>query len=185
MSIDLQKGQRIDIGLSKVTVGLRWNPNTGASVHDYDLDASAFLLNKEGKLVADEFFVFYNNEVSPDGAVRSAGDDRTGGRSDGDDESLLVDLQSVDGRVDQIIICVSIHEAEARKQNFGQVRASSVRIYDQGTARELAKYELDEDFSTESVVEFGRIYRREGSWRFQALGTAHQGGLATLVKKYA
>jgi tellurium resistance protein TerD len=184
MAINLSKGQRVDIGLTKVGIGLGWDPNSGSIVHDFDLDASAFMVAQTGKIPRDEFFVFYNNLLSPDGAVRSTGDDRTGGSSDGDDETLLVDLELVDSSVDQIIFCVSIHEAEARRQNFGQVRASFVRIYDQVSAEEIAKYELEEDFSIESVIEFGRLYRRGGVWRFEAMGIGHQGGLNTLLQKY-
>lgn len=183
MAINLSKGQRVDIGLQKIGVGLGWDPaKTG---QDFDLDASAFMLGTNGKIPADEFFVFYNNMASPDGAVTSSGDDRTGGNSDGDDETLMLDLSKVDPRVDQIIFTVTIHDYEVRRQNFGQVRNSFIRIYDANSGSEICKYELDEDFSIETAVEFGRLYKRGGAWRFEAMGTATTGGLQSFVTKYA
>lgn len=181
--INLTKGQRIDIGLQKVGVGLGWDPND-ASGQDYDLDASAFLLGKSGKLPTDLHFVFFNNPLSPDGAVVGAEDDTTGGSSDGDDETITVDLARVSQEVQEIVFVVSIHEYDVRGQNFGQVRNSFIRIYNEMDNQEIAKYELDEDFSTESVIEFGRLYRREGAWKFEAIGKGYQGGLAALVNKY-
>lgn len=183
--INLQKGQRIEIGLQKVGVGLGWNPNEGTGF-DFDLDASAFMLGDNRKLPADEFFVFYNNPKSPDGAVESSGDDTTGGNSDGgDDETLTVDLSRVDSRVQEIIFVVTIHDAVARRQNFGQVRDSYIRIYNAVTNEEIAKYELEEDFSVETAIEFGRLYRRNGEWKFEASGLGYQGGLQHFVDKYA
>ena len=183
MPINLTKGQRIDIGLSKVGVGLGWDPND-ATGHEFDLDASCFLLGSNGKLPSDQHFVFYNNPLSPDKAVESSGDDRTGGSSDGDDETLTLDLDKVDTQIQEIIISVSIDEFETRRQNFGQVRNSFIRIYDAMTNAEIAKYELDEDFSVESAVEFGRLYRRGQIWKFEAIGRGYAGGLQTLVDKY-
>jgi len=183
MAINLIKGQRIDIGLSKVGVGLGWDPNDGTGF-DFDLDASAFMLSSNKKIPKDEFLVFYNNQISPDGAVESSGDDLTGGSSDGDDETLTVDLAKVDPKISEIIFTVTIHDSEARKQNFGQVRNSFIRIYNAQTNEEIAKYELDEDFSLETAVEFGRLYRRGSEWKFEALGIGYKGGLAFFVKKY-
>ncbi|GAB3570568.1 TerD family protein [Spirosoma luteolum] len=183
MPINLTKGQRVDIGLSKVGVGLGWDPNN-ATGPDFDLDASCFMLGSSGKIPTDEHFVFYNNPQSPDGAVESSGDDRTGGNSDGDDETVTVDLTSIESRIEELIFAVSIHDYEARRQNFGQVRNSFIRIYDANTNDEIAKYELDEDFSIESAVEFGRLYRRNGIWKFEAIGRGYTGGLQTLVDKY-
>lgn len=184
MAINLQKGQRIEIGLQKVCVGLGWDPNTSTG-YDFDLDASAFMLGENKKLPADEFFVFYNNLESPDGAVQSSGDDLTGGNSDGDDETLTVDLAKVDPRVQEIIFTVTIHEADMRRQNFGQVHNSFIRIYDAITNEEIAKYDLDEDFSIETAVEFGRLYKRGGQWKFEAMGKGYKGGLQYFVDKYA
>ncbi len=183
MAINLQKGQRIDIGLSRVGVGLGWDPSTSTG-HEFDLDASCFLLSNASKLLSDSHFVFYNNPASPDGAVESSGDDRTGGSSDGDDETLTVDLMRVDPAVQEIVFTVSIYDFHARRQNFGQVRNSFIRIYDAVTEEEIAKYELDEDFSVESAVEFGRLYRRGAVWKFEAIGKGYNGGLQTLVDKY-
>jgi tellurium resistance protein TerD len=183
MAINLIKGQRIEIGLSRVGVGLGWDPNEGTGF-DFDLDASAFMLGSNKKIPKDEFLVFYNNQISPDGAVESSGDDLTGGSSDGDDETLTVDLAKVDPKISEIIFTVTIHDYEARKQNFGQVRNSFIRIYNAQTNEEIAKYELEEDFSLETAVEFGRLYRRGSEWKFEALGIGYKGGLAFFVKKY-
>lgn len=184
MAISLEKGQRIEIGLSKVSVGLGWDPNEGSGF-DFDLDASAFMLGANKKLPKDEFFVFYNNQTSPDGSVESTGDDLTGGNSDGgDDETLNVDLGKVDPQVQEIIFTATIYKAEERKQNFGQVRNSYIRIYNSITNEEIARYDLDEDFSIETAVEFGRLYRRNGEWKFEAMGIGNKGGLQALVNKY-
>ena len=184
MAINLSKGQRIDIGLARVGVGLGWDPND-ASGADFDLDASCFCLGANGKLPREEYFVFYNNKISPDGAVVGADDDRTGGSSDGDDETLTIDLTKVAKEIEEIVFVVSIYEYDVRRQNFGQVRNSFIRIYDETNGTEIAKYELDEDFSTESVVEFGRLYRRSNAWKFEAIGKGYPGGLQTIVDKFA
>ena len=182
--INLQKGQRIEIGLSKVGVGLGWDPNQSTG-YDFDLDASAFMLGENGKLPQDEFFVFYNNPLSPDQAVESSGDDMTGGNSDGgDDETLSVDLTKIDARMKEIIFTVTIHKAEERRQNFGQVRNSYIRIYNAVSDEEIARYDLDEDFSVETAVEFGRLYKRNGEWKFEAVGQGYKGGLQFFVDKY-
>jgi tellurium resistance protein TerD len=183
MAINLMKGQRIEIGLSKVGVGLGWDPNEGTG-SDFDLDASAFMLGANKKLPKDEFFVFYNNPESPDGAVESSGDDTTGGSSDGDDETLTVDLSKVDPAIQEIIFTVTIHDYEQRRQNFGQVRNSFIRIYNFQTNEEIAKYDLDEDFSVETAVEFGRLYRKNNEWKFEAMGIGYKGGLQYFVNKY-
>ena len=182
--MNLQKGQRIEIGLSKVGVGLGWDPNQSTG-YDFDLDASAFMLGENGKLPQDEFFVFYNNPLSPDQAVESSGDDMTGGNSDGgDDETLSVDLTKIDARIKEIIFTVTIHKAEERRQNFGQVRNSYIRIYNAVSNEEIARYDLDEDFSVETAVEFGRLYKRNGEWKFEAVGQGYKGGLQFFVDKY-
>jgi tellurium resistance protein TerD len=184
MAINLTKGQRIDVGLQQAIIGLGWNPSSESSAEPYDLDASAFMLGDGGKLVASDFFVFYNQPASPDGAVRSSGDNKDG-EGEGDDETLFVSLGSVDSRVMEIIFVVTIHEAKERKQNFGQVRNAFIRVYDQLNGLEICKYELDEDFSTESAVEFGRLYRRNGAWKFEATGRGHTGGLEALLAMYS
>lgn len=183
MAITLEKGQRIGIGLSKVSVGLGWDPNEGTGF-DFDLDASAFMLGSNKKIPNDNYFIFYNNPKSPDGAVESTGDDTTGGNSDGgDDETLNVDLQKVDPSIQEILFVATIYKADERKQNFGQVRNSYIRIYNSITNEEIARYDLDEDFSIETAVEFGRLYRRGGEWKFEAMGIG-KGGLQALVNKY-
>lgn len=183
MAISLQKGQKVDVGLSKISVGLGWNPNEGTG-QAFDLDASAFMLNEGRKLVSDAHFIFYNNTDSPDQAVHYSGDDTTGGSSDGDDETILIDLQKVGAEVKEILFVVTIHEAATRKQNFGQVRSSYIRIVDQGSSSEIAKYELDEDFSIETGIEFGRLYRRDGQWKFEASGIGQQQELGFFLNKY-
>ncbi len=185
--INLEKGQRISMekGLSLVGVGLGWDPNNGTG-DDFDLDASAFMLGENGKIPSDEYFVFYNNQKSPDGSVESTGDDQTGGNSDGgDDETINVDLTKVSPQIQEIIFTATIFKAEERHQNFGQVRNSYIRIYDSKNDTEIARYDLDEDFSIETAVEFGRLYRRNGEWKFEAIGNGNKGGLQALVDKYA
>lgn len=185
--INLEKGQRIsmDKGLTLVGVGLGWDPNEGTG-YDFDLDASAFMLGTSGKIPSDEYFVFYNNQKSPDGSVESTGDDLTGGNSDGgDDETLNVDLAKVGAQIQEIIFTATIYKAEERRQNFGQVRNSYIRIYDAISNTEIARYDLDEDFSIETAVEFGRLYRHNGAWKFEAMGIGNKGGLQALVNKYA
>lgn len=182
--INLQKGQKIQLGLEKVCVGLGWDPSPQPGV-DFDLDASAFMLGSNRKLPKDEFFVFYNNLTSPDGAVSSSGDDLTGGNSDGgDDETLTVDLTRLDPAINEIVFTATIYDAEKRKQNFGQVRNAYIRIYDAVTNEEIAKYDLEEDFSIETGIEFGRIYKKDGIWKFDAMGLGYSGGLQYFVDKY-
>ncbi|MFY0255223.1 TerD family protein [Chitinophaga sp. 30R24] len=184
MAINLQKGQRIDIGFTKLSVGLGWNPNEGTG-YAFDLDASAFMIDDNKLIVQEEFFVFYGNTDSPDGALHHTGDDPTGGNSlEGDDEVIQVDLSKVDSRVKQILFVATIHDASARRQNFGQVRNSYIRIVDDATSSEVAKYELDEDFSIETGVEFGRLYLKEGKWRFEAAGVGYKEDLAFFLSKY-
>lgn len=184
MAINLQKGQKIDIGLTKMSVGLGWNPNEGTG-SDFDLDASAFMLNAKKLIPADEYFIFYGNTDSPDKALHHTGDDPTGGNSaDGDDETIQVDLSVVNPEVEEILFVVTIHEAERRKQNFGQVRNSYIRIVDESNNSEIAKYELGEDFSIETAVEFGRLYKRQGAWKFEASGIGYKEDLSFFLSKY-
>ncbi|OCX52300.1 chemical-damaging agent resistance protein C [Mucilaginibacter sp. PPCGB 2223] len=183
MAINLQKGQREAINAPKFTIGLGWDTNTSSTGADFDLDASVFIVGDNKKILADEYFVFYNNLKSPDGAVEHTGDNLTG-EGDGDDEQIRVDLSKIDSRVSEINVVVTIHEADARRQNFGQVRNSFIRIFDGVTNEELLKYELDEDFSIETAVEFGRIYKKDDKWKFEAIGAGMKGGLADYLKKY-
>lgn len=183
MAISLQKGQRESIDAPKFTIGLGWDTNSSSTGSAFDLDASIFIMGDNKKLVADEFFVFYNNLKSPDGAVEHTGDNLTGA-GDGDDEQIKIDLSNIDPRVSEICVVVTIHEAEARRQNFGQVRNSFIRIADAGTGADLLKYELEEDFSIETAVEFGRIYKRDNKWKFEAVGAGMKGGLQDYLNKY-
>lgn len=184
MAINLQKGQKIELGFTKMTIGLGWDPSEGTS-QTFDLDASAIMIDSDRKLVGDQFFVFYNNLNSPDGALTHTGDDPDGKSSDGDDdEAIIVDLEQVDPRVEEILFVVTIEDFERKKQNFGMVRNSYIRIVDNTTHQEIAKYELDEDFSIETGVEFGRLYKRNGSWKFEASGIGYRADLAFFLEKY-
>ena len=183
MAINLQKGQRENLDAPKFIIGLGWDTNSSSTGTDFDLDASLFLLGDNKKIVSDDHFVFYNNLISPDGAVEHTGDNLTGDGA-GDDEQVKVDLSKIDAKVAEICIVVTIHEAEARRQNFGQVRNSFIRIFDAVTNQEILKYELEEDFSIETAVEFGRIYKREGKWKFEAVGVGMKGGLQDYLNKY-
>lgn len=184
MAINLRKGQRINIGLSKISVGLGWNPNEGTG-YDFDLDASAIMIGTDRLIPAEEFFIFYGNTDSPDEALHHSGDDPTGGNSDGgDDEVISVDLDKVDARINEILFVVTIHEAAQRRQNYGQVRDAYIRIVDEATGTEIAKYELDEDFSIETGIEFGRLYKKDGSWKFEASGIGYREDLSFFLSKY-
>lgn len=184
MAINLQKGQRINIGLSKMIVGLGWDPNETTGF-DFDLDASAFMIDKNRKIIKEEYFVFYGNLKSPDGALEHTGDDPDGKSSDGDDdEAIIIDLDKVNDKVEEILFVVTIDAADQRKQNFGQVRNSYIRIIDQASNEEIAKYELDEDFSIETAVDFGRLYKRNGAWKFEASGIGYKEDLAFFLSKY-
>lgn len=183
MAINLQKGQREAINAPKFTIGLGWDTNSSSTGSSFDLDASIFVMGENKKLLSDNHFVFYNNKKSPDGAVEHSGDNLTG-EGAGDDEQIKVDLTRIDPNVAEISIVVTIHEAEQRRQNFGQVRNSFIRIFDTATNQVLLKYELEEDFSIETAVEFGRIYKRNNEWKFEAVGAGMKGGLQDYLNKY-
>jgi tellurium resistance protein TerD len=183
MAINLQKGQREQLNAPKFMIGLGWDTNSTSTGNSFDLDASIFMLGDNKKLIADEFFVFYNNTKSPDNAVEHTGDNRTGD-GDGDDETIKIDLTVIDPRVTELCVVVTIHDAEARRQNFGQVRNSFIRVYNPDNNEQILKYELDEDFSIETAVEFGRIYKRDGKWKFEAVGMGMRGGLQDFLNRY-
>jgi tellurium resistance protein TerD len=183
MAINLQKGQRERIQAPQFTIGLGWDTNSSSTGSAFDLDASVFILGENSKVLSDRHFVFYNNLKSPNEAVIHTGDNLTGD-GDGDDEQLLVDLSKVEDAAAEICIVVTIHDAEVRSQNFGQVRNSFIRIVDTASNQELLKYELEEDFSVETAVEFGRIYKRNGEWKFEAVGAGMKGGLEDYLNKY-
>jgi tellurium resistance protein TerD len=183
MAINLQKGQREAINAPKFVIGLGWDTNASSTGSSFDLDASIFVLGENKKLLSDEHFVFYNNLKTPDGSVEHTGDNLTGD-GDGDDEQVKVDLSKIDAKAVEICIVVTIHDAETRKQNFGQVRNSFVRVFDAATNSDIIKYELEEDFSIETAVEFGRLYKRNGEWKFEAVGMGMKGGLQDFLNKY-
>jgi tellurium resistance protein TerD len=183
MAINLQKGQRENINAPKFTIGLGWDTNSSSTGSGFDLDASVFILGDNGKIVSDAHFIFYNNLKSPDDSVIHTGDNLTGD-GDGDDEQVKIDLTKINPAVKEICIVVTIHEAQNRKQNFGQVRNSFIRIVDDSNNTEMVKYELEEDFSIETAVEFGRIYNKDGQWKFEAMGVGMKGGLEDYLNKY-
>ena len=183
MAINLEKGQRQNIAAPKFPVGLGWDNNASTTGEAFDLDASIFILGANGKIINDSYFVYYNNLTSPDGAVTHTGDNLTGA-GDGDDEKIVVDLSKVTVDVNEICFVVTIHQADTRRQNFGQIRNSFIRIVDNTNNTELVKYELDEDFSIETAVEFGRLYKRNNEWKFEALGSGMKGGLQDFLNKY-
>ncbi len=187
MALSLQKGGNISLSkeapnLRRILVGLGWDPRS-TDGQAFDLDASAFLLGTNGKVRGDHDFIFYNQKTSSDGSVEHTGDNLTG-EGDGDDESIKVDLSRVPADIDKIAVAVTIHEAEQRRQNFGQVGGSFIRIVNDETSQELTRYELGEDFSTETAVIFGEIYRHGSEWKFRAVGQGYTGGLGPMAKNY-
>lgn len=188
MGINLSKGERINLSkeapsLKKVGVGLGWDTNSSDTGADFDLDASVFMLGANGKIPTEKHFIFYNNLTSPDGSIKHTGDNLTGD-GDGDDETINVELPKVDTTINDLVFVVTIHEAEKRKQNFGQVRNAFIRLYDLETNKEIAKYDLEEDFSKETAIEFGKLYKKDNQWRFQAVGQGYNAGLQGFVDKY-
>ncbi len=184
MSINLTKGANASIGtIQKFVVGMGWDVNETDSGKEFDLDASAFMLASNGKVLSDKHFIFYNNLKSPEGCVEHTGDNRTG-LGEGDDESIKIDLSKLPTNCEKISFVVTIHDADQRRQNFGQVRNAFVRIYDPNTNEEILKYDLGEDFSIETAVEFGELYKKDGYWKFKAIGSGFSGGLQKFVDKY-
>jgi tellurium resistance protein TerD len=188
MAVSLSKGQKVDLtkgnpGLSKIIVGLGWDTNKYDGGADFDLDAAAFLLAANGKVASDSDFVFYGNLKHSSGGVEHMGDNLTG-EGDGDDEQIKVNLAAVPASVDKIGFTVTIYEAESRKQNFGQVSNAYIRIVDETSNAELIRYDLGEDFSVETAVVVGELYRNNGEWKFNAIGSGFQGGLKALCQNY-
>ncbi len=187
MAISLQKGGNVNLskeapGLSKLVVGLGWDVrNTDGAA--FDIDSSAFLLKVDGKVRNDLDFIFYNNLKSQEQSVAHSGDNRTGA-GDGDDETVSIDLGKVPSDVERIAVCVTIHEADARRQNFGQVQKAFVRCVNAATNTEIARYDLSEDGSTETALVFGEVYRNNGDWKFKAVGQGYQGGLGALASSF-
>lgn len=188
MSVSLQKGQKVDLtkgnpGLVKIMVGLGWDVNQYDGGSDFDLDAAAFLVGESGKVLSDDDFVFYGNLKHKSEAVIHQGDNLTG-EGDGDDEQILVDLSKVPANISKIAFTVTIYDAEARKQNFGQVSNAFIRIVDEVSNTELIRFDLGEDFSIETAVVVGELYRNNGEWKFNAIGSGFSGGLAALCRQY-
>ena len=186
--INLSKGQKIDLtkgnpGLSKLLVGLGWDINKYDGQAAFDLDAAAFMLGANGKVQNDADFVFYNNPKHLSGSVQHMGDNRTGA-GEGDDEVIRVDLAKVPAGIDKIDFTVTIHEADTRKQNFGQVSNAFIRIVDEAKGEELIRYDLGEDFSIETAVVVGELYRNAGEWKFNAIGSGFKGGLRALCLNF-
>lgn len=188
MAVSLKKGQKVDLtkgnpGLSKILIGLGWDTNKYDGGADFDLDAEAFLLGANGKVASDGDFVFYNNLKHVSGSVEHMGDNLTG-EGDGDDEQIRLDLAKVPANIEKIDFTVTIHEAETRHQNFGQVSNAFIRVVDGATDKELIRYDLGEDFSVETAVIVGELYRHGSDWKFNAIGSGFAGGLAALGKNF-
>ena len=188
MPINLSKGQKVDLtkgnaSLKHIMVGLGWDVNAFDSGADFDLDASAFMCGANGKCPTEKEFVFYGNLEHPSGAVKHQGDNLTG-EGNGDDEQIFVDLKAIPESVDKIAFTVTIYEAQERRQNFGQVSNAYIRIVDEDTNQELIRYDLGEDFSIETAIVVGELYRHNGEWKFNAIGSGFQGGLAALCGHY-
>ncbi|PWK13095.1 TerD family protein [Tumebacillus permanentifrigoris] len=188
MAISLSKGQKVDLtktnpGLTKVVVGLGWDTNKYDGGKDFDLDASIFCANASGKVGSDKDFIFYNNPKNENGSVEHTGDNKTG-EGEGDDEQINIDLSTVPASTEKIAFCITIHEAETRAQNFGQVSNAYVRIVNATSNEELIRFDLGEDFSVETAVVVGELYRHNGEWKFNAIGSGYRDGLAGLCRDY-
>jgi tellurium resistance protein TerD len=187
MALSLSKGQNLslsktDPGLKKLVIGLGWDPRA-TDGQEFDLDASVFLLADAGKVRSDKDFIFYNQMRSGCGSVEHTGDNRTG-EGDGDDEQVKVDLTKVPADVQRIAVTVTIHEAEARRQSFGQVSNAFIRIVNEDTGAEVVRYDLTEDYSTETAMVFGEVYRHAGEWKFKAVGQGYAGGLKAMCHQF-
>jgi tellurium resistance protein TerD len=187
MGVSLSKGGNVSLtkeapGLTAVIIGLGWDVRTTTGA-DFDLDASALMLGSSGKILSDQHFIFFNNLKSPDGSVEHTGDNLTG-EGEGDDEQIKVNLVSVPGEVDRLVVTVSIYDAEARGQSFGQVRNAFIRVVNQADNREIARYDLTEDASTETAMIFGEIYRSGSDWKFRAVGQGYSSGLAGIARDF-
>lgn len=188
MPINLSKGQKVDLtkgnpGLKNIMIGLGWDVNAFDSGADYDLDASAFMVAGNGKCPTEKEFIFYGNLEHSSGSVKHMGDNRTGD-GEGDDEQIQVDLSAIPENVSKVAFTVTIYEAEQRHQNFGQISNAFIRIVNEVTGEEIVRYDLSEDFSIETAIVVGELYRHNGEWKFNAIGSGFQGGLAALCGHY-
>ena len=187
MGVSLSKGGNVslsktDPGLKKVLIGLGWEARSTDGV-DFDLDASAFLLGANEKVRGEHDFIFYNQTRSQDGSVEHTGDNRTGD-GDGDDEAVTIDLGKVSPDVQKIAITVTIHDADSRGQNFGQVQNAFIRVVNNQSHVEIVRFDLNEDYSTETAMIFGELYRHNGEWKFRAVGQGYNGGLRAMCHQY-
>ena len=188
MPVSLKKGQKVDLtkknpGLKKIMAGLGWDVNAFDSGSDFDLDAAAFMLGANGKCPTEKEFIFYGNLKHASESVIHMGDNLTG-EGEGDDEQIMIDLSKVPANIERIAFTVTIYDAEARRQNFGQVSNAFVRIFNEVTGEEILRYDLGEDFSIETAVVFGELYKNGDEWKFNAIGSGYQGGLAALCNSY-
>ena len=187
MGVSLSKGGNVSLtkeapGMTAVLVGLGWDARTTTGA-DFDLDASALMVDANSKILGDTYFIFFNNLTSPDGSVEHTGDNLTG-EGDGDDEVIKVNLAAVPPTVDKLVVAVSIYDADARGQNFGQVRNAYIRIVNQADNSEIARYDLSEDASNETAMIFGEVYRNGGEWKFRAVGQGYTSGLGGIAKDF-
>lgn len=187
MAVSLSKGGNVSLtkeapGLTDVIVGLGWDPRA-TDGQEFDLDASVFVVGENEKVLNDGSFVFYNNKTSPDGNVVHQGDNRSG-EGEGDDEQVTVKLTGFAPETKKLVFAVTIHEAQSRKQSFGQVAKAYIRIVNKADGKEVARYDLSEDASTETAMVFGELYNHNGEWKFKAIGQGYAGGLAPLAKHY-
>ena len=188
MVVSLAKGQKVDLtktnpGLSKITVGLGWDTNKYDGGNDFDLDSSVFLLDATGKVSGPQDFVFYNQTTGGNGSVVHTGDNLTG-EGEGDDEQVKIAIKDIPESIQKVTFTVTIHEAEARTQNFGMVSNAFIRVVNDDTNEEIIRYDLGEDFSIETAVVVGELYRHNGEWKFSAIGSGYQGGLAALCNDF-
>ena len=188
MPINLQKGQKVSLtkgnpGLSKVVVGVGWDVNQFDTGGAFDLDGAAFLVTENGKVSRGEDFVFYGNLTHPSGSVQHMGDNLTG-EGEGDDEQIKVNLSAVPANIAKIVFTVTIYDAETRRQNFGQVSNAFIRIYNEDTGEEMLRYDLGEDYTIETAAVFGELYKNGDEWKFNAIGSGYQGGLAALCANF-
>ncbi|MEC4805541.1 MAG: TerD family protein [Jaaginema sp. PMC 1079.18] len=190
MAISLRKGERVSLekvapGIKAAFVGLGWDANPTNTGQDFDLDSSVFMLGANEKLVSDQHFVFYNNLTSPDSdqSVKHMGDNLTGA-GEGDDEAVIVDFRKIPPEVQKLVFVITIHEAEKRSQNFGQVSNAFVRLVNVESKEEVLRYDLAEDYSIETALIMAEVYRKDGDWRVNAVGSGYQGGLAAILDRY-
>ena len=187
MAVTLSKGQNVSLSktdplLKHILIGLGWDARSSDG-QDFDLDASVFMTADNGKVPSDDYFVFYNQLKSPCGSVQHTGDNLTGD-GDGDDESIIVELEKVPANIKSLFVTVTIHDAETRRQNFGQVSNAFVRLVNHETGQEVLRFDLSEDYSTETAMVFGEVYRHNSDWKFRAIGQGYTGGLLALCNQY-